>query len=117
MKRIWFLLLYSILLHALAVPVGAEVLVPRSWKFDRDDGRPAPQTVRRLPNGVVTTWTSDGDMRLVGLRHEGAGRLLAGWRYRYDSWGRIESLHDELTQELRTFHYDPLGRLERVAGA
>ncbi len=93
-------------------PVGA---VSYTYYTDsRVAGVSHPQTVRRLPNGVITTWTYDADMSLVGLRHDGPEGLLAGWSYAVDALGRIASIRDAVTGIEATYAYDDLNQLVGV---
>ena len=87
--------------------------------FQRDlnrtiDGQPRRQLVRRLPNGVTTTWTFDSGGRLVGLRHDHGDTLLGGWTYDYDAMGRVAHIQDAAERASYAYAYDTAGRLTEV---
>lgn len=78
------------------------------------DGVPHPQVTRTLPNGVMTTWTYNADMQLVGLRHDRAGALLAGWTYAYDALERLIGIRDVTAPAELRYVFDDAGRLTTV---
>jgi len=78
-------------------------------------GKYEPLVVRRLPNGVVTTWTTDARGELARLTHERGGVLLAGWEFTRDTRGRIATARDLKAGSTRKYEYDTLGRLRSAS--
>lgn len=79
----------------------------------------ATAVVRRLPNGVTTTYGRTASGALGSITHRrGDGSLIAELRYQHDAVGRITTI-DERTESggARTrYDYDKLGRVVRVVG-
>ncbi len=80
----------------------------------------AGQIERRLPNGVVSHFEYSPSGQLTSLRHEeSSGRVIAEYRYEYNSAGKIVQVQESTPQKgLQTTRYswDERGYLQELQG-
>jgi len=65
------------------------------------------QVIRRLPNGITTTFTYSPLGELLAIRHMGtSGQLIAAYEYEHDAAGNVTCVREETAEGVKVIRYE-----------